>query len=86
MQAWCANRVRAGWLSPRPPGDDDSFSEVDLARGRLICDLRRMGVNDDGIPIVLDLVDQVHGLRRVLREVLTVLNAKSRRRPYKRRS
>jgi chaperone modulatory protein CbpM len=29
-----------------------------------------MGVNDEGIGIILSLVDQTHGLRRVLRELL----------------
>jgi chaperone modulatory protein CbpM len=61
--------ITQGWLS-RPPGDEHSFSEVDLARAQLIRDLQRMGVNDDGIPIILDLVDQLHGLRRALREIM----------------
>jgi chaperone modulatory protein CbpM len=69
--------VAAGWLSPRRPGDDNGFSEVDLARAQFICDLQRMGVNDDGIPIILDLVDQLHGLRRALREALAAVNAQS---------
>jgi hypothetical protein len=29
-----------------------------------------MGVNDEGIGVVLGLVDQVHGLREALRQVL----------------
>ena len=29
--------------------------------------MRGMGVNNEGIPIILDLVDQLHGLRRALR-------------------
>jgi chaperone modulatory protein CbpM len=72
------NWVEAGWLAPQPPGDDDGFSEVDLARGQLICDLKRMGVNDDAMPIILDLIDQVHGLRRVLRNALAAFDAQSR--------
>jgi chaperone modulatory protein CbpM len=39
----------------------------------LIRDLQDLGVNDDGIPIILDLVDQVHGLRYVLRELLSTI-------------
>jgi chaperone modulatory protein CbpM len=39
-----------------------------MARAQLIQDLRRdLGVNDEAIPIILDLIDQVHGLRRLLR-------------------
>ena len=68
--------VEAGWLisaSRIPTGQ--RFSSVDLARAYLIRDLQDLGVNDDGIPIVLDLVDQVHGLRYVLRELLSTIKA-----------
>jgi chaperone modulatory protein CbpM len=38
----------------------------------LIRDLRDdFGVNDEGVSIVLDLIDQVHGLRRTLRELMS---------------
>ena len=30
-----------------------------------------LGVNDEGIAVILDLVDQLHGLRRTLRELLS---------------
>src|SRR5262245_38678963 len=62
VEAW----VATGWLVP----SHADFSEVDRARAQLICDLRHMGVNDEGIPVILDLVDQLHGVRRTLREVL----------------
>jgi chaperone modulatory protein CbpM len=67
--------VAAGWLTPQPTGDDDGFSAVDLARAQLIRDLQRLGVNDEGIPIILDLIDQLHGVRRTLRNVLAAVNA-----------
>jgi chaperone modulatory protein CbpM len=79
VQTW----VASGWLAPRPPGDDAGFSEVDLARAQLICDLQRMGVNDDGIPIILDLIDQLHGVRRSLRDVIAAFNAQSQLQPDK---
>ena len=62
--------IEEGWLVPqRDP--DLAFSERDVARAQLILDLRReMGVNDQGISIILSLVDQMHGLRRVLRELM----------------
>ena len=79
VQRW----VASGWLGPQRSGDDDGFSEVDIARAHLICDLQRMGVNDDGIPIILDLVDQLHGVRRTLRNVLAVLEAQLLSQPDK---
>jgi chaperone modulatory protein CbpM len=70
LEAW----IEAGWLLPRQAGPERAFSEVDLARTCLIRDLRQvMGVNDEGIGIVLDLLDQVHGLRHALRQVGSTL-------------
>lgn len=65
--------TEAGWLSPRQNSTGQRFSEVDLARAYLIRDLQELGVNDDSIPIVLDLVDQLHGLRQVVRELLLAM-------------
>jgi hypothetical protein len=42
-----------------------------------------MGVNDDGIPIILDLIDQLHGVRRSLRDVIAAFNAQSQLQPDK---
>jgi chaperone modulatory protein CbpM len=66
--------VEAGWLSPARDENAEDFSDTDLARACLIRDLQRdMGVNEEAIPIILDLIDQVHGLRRKLREVATAV-------------
>jgi chaperone modulatory protein CbpM len=66
LQLW----IEEGWLLPRRD-PDLTFSEGDVARAQLILDLKcEMGVNDEGIGIILSLVDQTHGLRRVLRELL----------------
>ena len=73
--------LRAGWLIPRENGGGGGFSQVDLARAQLIGDLQDLGINDEGIPVVLDLVDQLHGMRNMLREVLTTLNTQRRERP-----
>jgi chaperone modulatory protein CbpM len=67
LDAW----IDAGWLRPHGNHLDREFSDVDLARARLIADLRGdLGVNDEAVPVVLDLIDQVHGLRRLVREIL----------------
>jgi len=65
--------IEAGWLAPSRSGEDHRFSEVDLARAHLIRDLRVLGANDESIPLILDLVDQLHGVRRLLQEVLSTV-------------
>ena len=69
--------IDAGWLAPRDNGEGSYFSEVDLARVQLIHDLQDLGVNDDAVPVILDLVDQLHGLRRALRDVLSTVAAQA---------
>jgi chaperone modulatory protein CbpM len=65
LAAW----IEAGWLLPRRDADAHNFSEADLARAQLIRDLQHdMGVNEEAVPIILDLLDQLHGLRQALRD------------------
>ena len=72
LDAW----IEAGWLLPGRAGAERAFSELDLARACLIRDLRdAIGVNDEGIEVVLDLLDQVHGLRHALQRVSAALQA-----------
>ena len=68
--------VAAGWLAPGRASGNWTFSEIDLARTRLIQDLvGDFGVNDEGVQIILALVDQLHGVRRALGNLLTQINA-----------
>jgi len=70
LETW----VEAGWLMPQRDEEAADFSDADLARAQLIRDLQHdMGVNEEAIPIILDLIDQVHGLRQMLREVATAV-------------
>jgi chaperone modulatory protein CbpM len=74
LEAWIAS----GWLLPRGKIDVPRFSEIDLARAQLVRDLQEnIAVNDEGITIILDLVDQIHGLRRTLRKLLLARAAQS---------
>jgi chaperone modulatory protein CbpM len=62
--------IEEGWIRPESSAEGWRFSAVDIARGRLILDLRGpMGVNEEGVAVVLHLVDQMHGLRNALREL-----------------
>ena len=66
LDAW----LEAGWLMPQHNGKG-AFSAIDVARVQLIQDLQGMGVNDDAMPIILNLIDQMHGLRRTVRVLLS---------------
>ncbi len=70
QQAALAIWIDEGWVRPELSAQGRRFSAVDIARGRLILDLRGpMGVNEEGVAVILHLVDQMHGLRNALREL-----------------
>jgi chaperone modulatory protein CbpM len=53
------------WLIPEQTSTGSNFSDMDIARARLIRDLKDdFGVNDAGVDLILHLLDQLHGLRR----------------------
>lgn len=55
------------WLLPDRTSAELNFSDIDIARVQLIRDLQTgLGVNDEGVGVILHLVDQLHGLRRAL--------------------
>ena len=67
VETWIA----AGWLVPPQTAPEPMFSDVDLARAQLIRDLREdFGVNDEGVAVILHLLDQMHGLRGSLQGLL----------------
>jgi chaperone modulatory protein CbpM len=72
LEGWIA----AGWIIPPQREPEVAFSDVDLARAQLIRDLRDdLGVNDEGISVILHLLDQVHGLRRSMQDLLNEMRA-----------
>jgi chaperone modulatory protein CbpM len=60
--------IEVGWVTPeRRERDEPTFSDLDIARVCLICDLRRdLAVEEETVPLVLSLLDQVYTLRRQL--------------------
>jgi chaperone modulatory protein CbpM len=75
LEAW----VAAGWIVPPQLDPELMFADVDLARVQLIRDLREdFGVNDEGVSVVLHLVDQMHGLRRSMRALLEEMHVGGR--------
>ncbi|NLS19758.1 transcriptional regulator [Rhizobium sp. P40RR-XXII] len=62
--------ISQGWLVPEETDQGRNFREADIARGQLILDLdRAMGLNEPGVDVVMDLVDQLHSLRATLRDL-----------------
>jgi chaperone modulatory protein CbpM len=67
LEAWVAEE----WLVPRGSTAEPAFTDADIARAALIRDLKHdLDVNDPGIGVILSLLDQVHGLRRTLADLL----------------
>jgi chaperone modulatory protein CbpM len=67
LRAW----VEENWLIPRQDSAEPSFSEADVARAQLIRDLKDdLGVNNDGVEVILNLLDQIHGLRQTLGDLV----------------
>jgi chaperone modulatory protein CbpM len=67
------------WLIPRASGTALQFSDADLARSRLIRDLQLdLGVNDEGIAIILHLLDQLYGLRSLVRDIHAIETDRTR--------
>ena len=67
LEAWIAEE----WIVPTGADPEVSFTEADLARAELIHDLMGdLAVNDAGVGVILDLVDQMHGLRKMLADLL----------------
>lgn len=62
--------IEQSWVLPVEEDGKLLFDDIDRARIQLIVELRRdLEVNEEAIPVVLRLLDQVHGLRRALDEL-----------------
>lgn len=60
------------WLVPAQGKAGAEFSEIEIARARLIRELGEdLGSNDAGIDIILHLLDQLHEMRRAFGELRT---------------
>ena len=74
VRAW----IERGWVRPEGGAQAGTetgaeawlFAEVDVARVRLVRDLRHeMGVAEDTLPLVLSLMDQLYAARGALKAV-----------------
>lgn len=66
--------VREGWVKPAQGPAGPVFDELDLARVRLLCDLRKdMALPPEAMPVVLTLLDRLHETRRNLQCLMDAL-------------
>ena len=72
LRHWIAER----WVRPESGAEGYVFHAVDVARVRLIRELRyELAIDEEAMPVVLQLLDQVYGLRRRLRRVRDAIAA-----------
>lgn len=59
-RAYVVRCLLARWVTPAFP-EEVELDEADLARLRLIITLQEdLGVNDEAVPVILHLLDQLH--------------------------
>lgn len=72
LQSW----IDARWVQPVDDPDGPVFRAVDVARVRLIADVKyEFEVSDEVLPLLLSLVDQSHDLRNRLQLLADAINA-----------
>jgi chaperone modulatory protein CbpM len=70
LARWVENR----WVLPERRGETWLFHEVDVARVELILEIRHeFAIDDEALPLVLGLLDQVYSLRRQLNRLCDAL-------------
>lgn len=76
LEFWLEQR----WLIPTEAASGTQFSDADVARAHLIRDLKSdLGVNDEGIDVILHLIDQLHGVRQAFALVRAAFDGDSRK-------
>jgi chaperone modulatory protein CbpM len=72
LSGWIERR----WVLPVRPGRNPAFDDADRARIRMILDFHRdLAIDDEAMPVVLDLLDRLHAARARLRSVMEAVAA-----------
>jgi chaperone modulatory protein CbpM len=72
LERWIANQ----WVRPDGGPEHYLFRDIDVARIRLILELREhLEITEPALPTVLQLIDQLYDLRRRMRSLNTALEA-----------
>lgn len=68
--------IERRWVRPQVDGAEVLFDEADVARVALIRELRDdLSVDDEAVPLVLGLLDQLYAARQVLRNVSEAIDS-----------
>lgn len=66
--------VETECVVPQQEGDRPVFTEAELARIELCCELSDdLDLDEEALPVVMNLLDQVHSLRRQMRLMVRAL-------------
>lgn len=67
--------IDLGLVQPHQDVTGFLFDDLDEARIALVCDLHYdMGLDDESLPVILSLVDQLHHTRHSLRAITTAVS------------
>ncbi len=70
LQRW----IDQGWVMPHRDQSNILFDPSDVARVRLICELHyELSIEEDSMPVVLSLMDQLYATRRALGALLSAV-------------
>ena len=67
--------VALSWVRPDGGPGAWTFREIDVARVRLIVELQELSLDEEALPTVLSLLDQLYEARRQMRAIRHALSA-----------
>lgn len=74
LELWLEQR----WLIPEQTSKGARFADIDVARAQLIQELKNdFGANDEGVDVILHLMDQLHEMRRALAQLRNDIKGRS---------
>lgn len=70
--------IEEGWITPTLRRGTAYFAEIDIVRLELIQNMQMdLEINAEAIPVILSLIDQIHGLRHKLHSLADAVRAQS---------
>jgi len=66
--------IEMGLVAPQRGDEGFEFDDIDVARVNLVCDLSfDLGIEQESLPVVLSLIDQLHRTRASLRAICAAI-------------